>query len=117
MKLYERNVSEGDEEVPADVAHHFLLAVCTRPGSGICFTDRGWYPRGDTVEQNPEEGDTTSIRAGNARIYNKMLANVLRSLHVNDDARQQELALRILQACPELVAGYESPVSFMIRVV
>ena len=40
------------------------------------------------------------------RIYNKILANVLKSLKVTDDARQQELALAILRACPELVAGY-----------
>jgi nucleolar pre-ribosomal-associated protein 1 len=40
------------------------------------------------------------------KIYNKILSNILKSLKVNEDARQQELALKILVACPELVAGY-----------
>jgi nucleolar pre-ribosomal-associated protein 1 len=40
-----------------------------------------------------------------ARIYNKILAHLLKSLKVNEDPRQQELALRIISACPELVCG------------
>lgn len=40
------------------------------------------------------------------RIYNKILSNILRVLKVNEDLRQQELALKILSACPELVTGY-----------
>jgi hypothetical protein len=79
--------------VPADLVHHFLLAICTRPGTGLCFKDNGWYPRED------ESG-------GGPKIFNKILANVAKSLKVNEDPRQQELALRILGACPELVAGY-----------
>ena len=39
-------------------------------------------------------------------MYNKILANILKTLKVNEDARQQELALKIMSACPELVAGY-----------
>ena len=39
-------------------------------------------------------------------MYNKILANILKTLKVNGDARQQELALKIMSACPELVAGY-----------
>lgn len=51
------------------------------------------------------------------RIYNKILANVVRSLKVNEDARQQELAIKILEACPELVTGFASyivPYFFLI---
>jgi nucleolar pre-ribosomal-associated protein 1 len=70
-----------------------LLAITTRPGTGICFRDRGWYPREDPDD---EKG---------GKIYNKILANVLKTLKVNEDSRQQELARRILEACPELVAG------------
>lgn len=47
--------------------------------------------------------DSGALKAG--KIYNKILSNLLKSLNVNEDARQQELALRILSACPELVAG------------
>ena len=36
-----------------------------------------------------------------------VLNSILKTLRVNEDARQQELAYRILDACPELVAGYD----------
>ena len=106
MKLYSRPDGEGsDDQVPADLAHHFLLAICTHPGVGVCFKDRGWYPC--------EIGDVGLAQSGNdetapknARIYNKILAQLLKSLKVNEDPRQQELALRIMSACPELVCGY-----------
>lgn len=111
MRVYERDVAEdGDlEHIPADVVHHYMLAICTRPGVGVCFKDRGWYPREldqeEKVPENtpeaPEEGSSRRI----GRIYNKILANVLKMLKVNEDPRQQELALKILAACPELVAG------------
>ena len=106
MKLYSRSDGEGsDDQVPADLAHHFFLAICTHPGVGVCFKDRGWYPR--------ETGDAVLAQSGNdetapknARIYNKILAQLLKSLKVNEDPRQQELALRIMSVCPELVCGY-----------
>jgi nucleolar pre-ribosomal-associated protein 1 len=105
--LYERDTTEerDGDSIPADVAHHFLLAICTHPGVGVCFKDHGWYPRMDEreewIQDAPEE---TSLRQ-QGRIFNKILANVLKTLRVNEDSRQQELALRILAACPELVAG------------
>lgn len=85
--------------------HHFLLAICTRPGVGICFRDRGWYPResdGDDRTTNVEDG---SVLQKGGKIYNKILASLLKVLKVNEDTRQQELALKIMMACPELVAG------------
>ena len=100
-KLYEREIAdEGDvqENIPADLVHHFLLAISTHPGTGICFRDNGWYPR----EENSELGGDGK-RQG--RIYNKILANFLKTLRVNEDLRQQELAIKIMMACPELVAG------------
>ncbi|GJE99428.1 ribosome 60S biogenesis N-terminal-domain-containing protein [Phanerochaete sordida] len=107
LRLYDRNVPEGEdqESVPADIAHHFLLAICTRPGTGICFKDRGWYPREDE-DQPVVEAEEEGGRRQNVKIYNKILAGILKTLKVNEDARQQELALRILAACPELVSGY-----------
>ncbi|KAF8838207.1 hypothetical protein BDN67DRAFT_955439 [Paxillus ammoniavirescens] len=113
LKLYDRATAEkqGGEHVPADVVHHFLLAVCSRPGQGICFRDRGWYPRETdergVVHEEATEG-TWEKGAFTGKIYNKILANVLRTLKVNEDARQQELALKMIAACPELVAGYWS---------
>lgn len=76
-----------------------MLAICTRPGSGVCFRDRGWYAREKDADAEEEEDG----KKKQGRIYNKVLAGVLKTLRVNEDARQQELASRILGACPELV--------------
>ncbi|KAG1791586.1 ribosome 60S biogenesis N-terminal-domain-containing protein [Suillus plorans] len=110
LKLYERAATENadGDHIPADLVHHFLLAICTRPGLGICFRDRGWYPRDidtDVVDEPKKSG----------KIYNKILSNILKSLKVNEDARQQELALKILVACPELVAGYWPAVALTLE--
>lgn len=109
MKLYARAVPEreGGLHVPADVVHHFLLAICTRPGQGICFKDRGWYPR-ETDDYSAIEEDAVSQRKStiSGKVHNKILTKLLPTLKVNEDARQQELALKILLACPELVAGF-----------
>ncbi len=95
---------DDDEHVPANLIHHYLLAICTRPGIGICFKDKGWYPRGTDPDcVGPREDEDSKMRTG--KIHNKILANVLKSLKVNEDSRQQELAIKILSACPELVAG------------
>jgi nucleolar pre-ribosomal-associated protein 1 len=104
MRLYNRNVSEGtDDQIPADLAHHFLLAVCTHPGVGVCFKDRGWYPRETGHDVVLAQGGNDEAAPKNARIYNKILAQLIKTLKVNEDPRQQELALRIMSACPELV--------------
>ncbi|KAJ1598469.1 hypothetical protein NDA14_001308 [Ustilago hordei] len=116
----------------AELAHHFLLSICTNPGFGICYPDRGWFPRKasskgdgahtanatqsdalidgvDRLDFSPEptsvqKGKQSSIAGGS--IYNKVLSGVLRQLGVAEDLRQQELALSILTACPELVGPY-----------
>ncbi|KAI0666153.1 ribosome 60S biogenesis N-terminal-domain-containing protein [Trametes maxima] len=113
LRIYERSTPESadPESVPADVVHHFLLALCSHPGVGLCFHDRGWYPRetdGDKGSVDADERNEGERVHKGGRIYNKILANVLRTLKVNEDPRQQELALKILAACPELVAGYWS---------
>jgi len=106
MKLYNRSVGEGsDDQLPADLAHHFLLAVCTHPGVGVCFKDRGWYPREAGDDVGIAQGGSDEAAPKSARIYNKILAYLLKTLKVNEDPRQQELALRIFSACPELVFG------------
>ncbi|KAG6856484.1 hypothetical protein H0H87_003952 [Tephrocybe sp. NHM501043] len=105
LKLYDRTLTESESDadhIPADLVHHFLLAICTRPGTGICFKDRGWYPR-----ESDANIDDEPVK-GRGRIYNRILSNVLKTLKVNEDLRQQELALKIMSACPELVAGYWS---------
>ncbi|KAJ3866171.1 ribosome 60S biogenesis N-terminal-domain-containing protein [Lentinula novae-zelandiae] len=110
--------------IPADLIHHFLLALCTRPGQGVCFRDQGWYSPNhnnktlfedeinhDEAHSNsnnvhssfrPDEGPQKSSRY---TIYNPLLLRVLRLLTPMADPRQQELAARIFEACPELVAS------------
>lgn len=107
MKLYERDRSEDEDpsRIPADLVHHFLLGLCSRPGFGICFKDRGWYPREQDVGENVTHDDLDSPVQKGSKIYNKILSNILKTLKVNEDPRQQELALKIMAACPELVAG------------
>jgi len=100
MRLYEHTtpaLQNDPESIPADLAHHFLLGLTTKPGFGICFKDRGWYPR--TTRTEEEQG---SNKGG--KIYNKILLNILKMLKVNEDPRQHELALRVLESCPELTA-------------
>lgn len=115
---------DSQEQVTvADLAHHFMLALCTHPGFGICYADRGWYPRihesaseaveatGPEGEEAPEDeeqaGDGRSTKTGaqSGKVYNKVLAGVLRIVRPSDDLRMQELALRVMEKCPELVAG------------
>ncbi|KAJ8490078.1 hypothetical protein ONZ51_g2525 [Trametes cubensis] len=105
LRIYERNTKEG-----LDPDH---------PGVGLCFHDRGWYPRETDTDQKvfadtEDRGDETAAQKG-GRIYNKILANVIKTLKVNEDPRQQELALKILPACPELVAGYWSSAGFALE--
>jgi Ribosome 60S biogenesis N-terminal. len=106
VKLYDRMISvDGDpDHIPADLVHHFLLAICTRPGIGICFRDRGWYPRHSDDVGNDEKEGNEPAKQNSGKIFNKILGNVLKTLNVNEDLRQQELALKIMSACPELVA-------------
>lgn len=94
--LYHRTGKEGAPEEPsaAEVAHHFLLAICTHPGSGVCFKSRGWYSRRfsqDEVNEKP------------ALLVNKALAALVKYLTPNDNMMQQELVLRIMEAAPEVV--------------
>lgn len=110
VKLYERGPTETISEIdaPASVVHHFLLAICSHRGSGICFADQGWYPRTFEGFDQEEAEDANSSAQKGGKIYNKILSNVLKMLKVTEDATQMELALKILEACPELVAGYLS---------
>ncbi|EPQ29760.1 uncharacterized protein PFL1_02433 [Pseudozyma flocculosa PF-1] len=150
IKLYERDeerllVDEDGARVRgssvAELAHHFLLSISTHAGFGVCYPDRGWYPRlasasggaggaandhdgvlaaaddelakaGDEADEDDEAGVVARIGGSRSRkafsrhIYNKALSGVLPRLSVTEDLLQQELALGILRACPELVGPY-----------
>lgn len=119
MKLYTRKDDEEaiDGFTPADLAHHFLMRVCTTPGTGVCFQDESWYRR-KGKGRAAEEGDgdhgrepAQNGRAGGSQandgLHNKILANVLRRIgpKVAEESKYAALAEGILGACPELVAG------------
>ncbi|KAG1721618.1 ribosome 60S biogenesis N-terminal-domain-containing protein [Suillus occidentalis] len=80
LKLHELAVAENadGDHIPANLVRHFL-AICTRPGLSICF--RGWHPRDADADfiDAPKKSGIISQR---------------KSLKVNEDARQQELALK-----------------------
>ncbi|KAG8718925.1 hypothetical protein FRC08_004054 [Ceratobasidium sp. 394] len=109
--LYSRTDPDSTEPLaPADIAHHFLLALCTNPGSGLCFRSKGWYPRPsgnpfeESVLQRGEDEGEKESKSGT--LYNPLLLKLLRLLRPAADARQFELAVRILSACPDLVGAY-----------
>ncbi|CUA66956.1 Protein furry homolog-like [Rhizoctonia solani] len=113
--LYDRTDPDTtDPLAPADVVHHFLLALCTKPGSGLCFRSRGWYPRPTdnpfedqkTTEKDEAAGEEDGETNAKGTVYNPLLLKLLRTLRPAADARQHELAVRILHACPDLVGPY-----------
>ncbi|KAK0554438.1 hypothetical protein OC845_000699 [Tilletia horrida] len=103
----------------AELAHHFMLSLCTHPGFGICFKDDSWYPRShyqaaalasETEEVAARRTDRFSKMDGSLSLenglYNRVLLGVLRHLTPTRSLPHQELAFRILEACPELVGAY-----------
>ena len=105
LRLYEQSANHGtDGFSTADIVHHFLLSICTHRGVGICFADLGWY---DSLEtKNSARENAAEASEPRYRIRNKILLNLLRFLKIEDDARQYELACRILSCCPELVSPF-----------
>jgi nucleolar pre-ribosomal-associated protein 1 len=63
--------------------------------------------------ENEEIEDPERYRTGGdvqsqdrtGRTYNRIIGHLLKNLRPTEDARHQELAMKILQACPELVHG------------
>ena len=75
----------------------FLSNACTTTGNGICFEDRGWYPRLDPVAQDPD-----------SRIHNGSLLRFLQRLQPLENDFHRSLTLEILGKCAELRAPYFS---------
>lgn len=97
-KIYARSEEEqttqDESGIPADLVHHFLISICSVPDVGVCFRDNGWYPPQIAAED---------VSAKNTKFVNRVLAKFITTLKPADDMRQQELLLKILGACPELV--------------
>ncbi|KTW32504.1 uncharacterized protein T551_00594 [Pneumocystis jirovecii RU7] len=98
--------SGADGEVSRSIIiHNFLVFLCTRPGMGVCFESNGWYPKSGTDLKKNED----------PLIYNKILSVFIFKLKITQDVLQQELFLKICQACPELIAHCASQFSINIR--
>lgn len=98
-----------------DLALAFLDAATTVPGRGICFPDEGWYPRRTESDKNvTEEGEERGGRdwkEGRMRkgLHNRILSNVVRKLGsrvVDDQGKVGDWVIKVLHACPEIIAGY-----------
>lgn len=98
----------------ADIAAAFLEGVTTTPGRGLCFADEGWYPRKQTegkVSMNELDDDQVTGTAEERQrrgLHNRILSNVVRKLGskvVDDNGRIGQWAIKVFQACPELVSG------------
>jgi hypothetical protein len=102
-KIYTRFEEEetvpGETGIPADLVHHFLISICSVPDVGVCFKDTTWYP----AKPNTTTTTTNDESNKNSKITNRVLAKFITTLKPADDMRQQELVLKILGACPELV--------------
>jgi Ribosome 60S biogenesis N-terminal len=101
-KVYTRQAPDAssptEADIPANLVHHFLISICCTPGVGVCFHDAGWYPPSILDGGKKSGGDDIKIR-------NKMLGHFVKGLRVSEDLRQQELLVKVMKACPELVQG------------
>lgn len=86
------------EKTVAEAAHEFLMKVCTTPGSGVCYSDSGWYPPGWT--------EADEKHRGGPKLHNRLLSSFILNIKPYADTLQQDLLLSIFTALPELVADY-----------
>ncbi len=102
-----------------DMATAFLEGVTGTPGQGVCFPDEGWYPRRgkddltglyDVTGMEDEKGGMGHGRDNRSRngLHNRILSNVVRRIGpkaVGDQGPIGDWVIKVLQACPEIVAG------------
>ena len=100
-----------NEDVREDV-HALLTKMTTDEGNGLLFHDyRTWFKNVplDCLPSNTtfnNAGVSISIGETTFKINNKIIYNVLTTLHPWADSMQLKLALNILSKVPELVAPY-----------
>lgn len=96
-----------------------LSDLCTKPGRGLCFEDRGWYGRSPQTEDiSPEwraddlldiaeSGETTGPPSS---IYNPILSYFIQSSAFSPlyNSFHRQLLLSIMVATPELQPAYMS---------
>jgi hypothetical protein len=92
--LLTRDRSNVTEEI-----NRFILEACTRKDNGVCFEDRGWYPRADAPSQETDY-----------QLYNNTLFRFITQIRPLENQYYRHLILRILENCAELRAPYFSKI-------
>lgn len=113
------NAPEHSQTTTQDMAHNFLLFVCTTLNHGVLTAQTGWYPPGTNIVRTDlyaeDAGDEhiafdrlTHLAKYQDRVAvrNTTLAAFLQTLRPYADMQQRELLLAIFDAAPELIADY-----------
>ncbi|KAJ3175652.1 hypothetical protein HK101_010603 [Irineochytrium annulatum] len=122
-KLYGRsdvsipsNVNTDGSKTVADLAHDFLLHLCTIPGTGVCHADTGWFRRSiitnfdlDTADSTPAESSGSGKKQ--PRLKNTVLLRWATFLKPTEMPLELTILLQLLRSCPELVQPYWSSLS------
>lgn len=92
-----------------EIVKGFIEGVTTTPGRGLCFADDGWYPR-QVDDKGVNEDDVRGNREDKEKqkLHNRILSNVIRKLGarvIDNDGKLGEIVTKIVNACPELIAG------------
>ena len=96
ISLHGRHTSQDPVDLD-NVIREFLCYACTTTGNGICFEDRGWYPRLDPAAQDSD-----------SQIHNGSLLRFLQRLQPLENDFHRSLTLEVLKKCAELRAPYFS---------
>ncbi|KAJ1678748.1 hypothetical protein EV182_003424, partial [Spiromyces aspiralis] len=103
----------------ADLAERFIMAICTVPGVGLCYSDYGIYsaPKAWTsveiaamVQGGPDA--TEARQSGRAASQGQFLCNhallrvLTHSFKPTSDERQMRIVVAILEAAPELITPF-----------
>lgn len=113
-----------DEDDPAkegqlsisDLAHKFLVFVCTTLDQGVLVEQHGWYPPGFERDKQEAEEDNTALARFRSKapdrqlekvpVRNMTLSSFLQGLRPYANIYHRRLMLAIFSAAPELVADY-----------
>ncbi|KAL8783627.1 MAG: hypothetical protein Q9213_004487 [Squamulea squamosa] len=96
----------------SELAHAFLLTLCTTPQYGVLFKPEAQHPGPQdeefTVSINKHQGVDASSKKFRKRaaIQNSTLSSFLQTLRPYASTLQRDLTLATFQAAPELVSDY-----------
>lgn len=99
-----------------DLAHEFLIFVCTTLDHGVLVEQHGWYPPGFEREKQEAKEDATPLvpyrsdapdrQLEKAQVRNMTLSLFLQGLRPYANIYHKRLILAAFSAAPELIADY-----------